>query len=170
MAAERLKRCANIVVVSEELGVHRRLSASVRVGPEQGARLVAETMLRLPALFAVPYQRTALRPDAPSPYGWNLARGHGRAPTHHPRLSASQQSEYDEQTLAGHMQQQAVGARQVGRRDFADRPTVAKQVNAHPIKHSDRLMEAAQWRESGLRARGNAYCTQMYPDRLGGFG
>ena len=42
------------------------------------------------------------------------------------------------------MQQQAVGARQVGRRDFADRRTVANQVNAHPMKHSARLMKAAQ--------------------------
>jgi hypothetical protein len=50
-----------------------------------------------------------------------FARGHGRALAHHPRLSASQQSECDEQILAGHMQRQAVGARQIGRRDFADR-------------------------------------------------
>ena len=44
------------------------------------------------------------------------------------------------------MQQQAVGARQVSvdRRNFADRRTVAKQVNAHPISHSDLLMKASQ--------------------------
>ena len=65
------------------------------------------------------------------------------------------------------MQQQAVGARQVGRRDFADRRTVAKQVNevnAHPIKHSDRLMKAAQCVKARKWASGKGWGCLLYPD------
>ena len=42
------------------------------------------------------------------------------------------------------MQEQANGAGQVGRRNFADRRAVAKQINTDPMKHSDLLMKVAQ--------------------------
>jgi len=42
------------------------------------------------------------------------------------------------------VQEQANGAGQVGRRNFADRRAVAKQINTDPMKHSDLLMKVAQ--------------------------
>jgi hypothetical protein len=50
-----------------------------------------------------------------------IARGHGRAPTHGPRLPASQQPERHQQILAGNVQDQANRTRKAGRRDSAGR-------------------------------------------------
>jgi hypothetical protein len=53
------------------------------------------------------------------PYGWNHAGRDGRTSTDHPRLPAPQQSSYHQQILAGDIEDEAVGAGEIGRGDFA---------------------------------------------------
>ena len=68
-----------------------------------------------------------------SAHGRKHAGRDGRTPTHHPRLSAPQQSERDQQIFAGHVGDQAVGAGQTGRRNLAYRVVVAEQNHTHSI-------------------------------------
>jgi len=53
-------------------------------------------------------------------FGWNHAGGDGRTSTHNPRLLAAQQPSCHEQVPAGDIEDQTLGAGQIGRRDFAD--------------------------------------------------
>ncbi len=55
-----------------------------------------------------------------SALGWNDAGGDGRTPTHNPRLLAAQQPSCHEQIPAGDIEDQTLGAGQIGRRYSAD--------------------------------------------------
>jgi len=55
-----------------------------------------------------------------STFGWNDASGDGRTSTHNPRLLAAQQPSRHEQVPAGNLEDQTLGARQIGRCYFAD--------------------------------------------------
>src|SRR5579871_5101738 len=55
-----------------------------------------------------------------SALGWNHARGDGRTSTHDPRLLAAQQPPCHEQVPAGDIEDQTIGAGQIGRCHFAD--------------------------------------------------
>ena len=55
-----------------------------------------------------------------SAHGGNYVGGNGRTSAHDPRLPAAQQPSCHEQVLAGNIEDQAPGAGQTGRRDFAD--------------------------------------------------
>ena len=55
-----------------------------------------------------------------SAHGGNYAGGDGRTSAHNPRLLAAQQPSCHEQVPAGDIEDQTLGTRQIGRRDFAD--------------------------------------------------
>ena len=55
-----------------------------------------------------------------SALGWNYAGGDGRTSAHDPRLLAAQQPACHEQVPAGNIEDQTLGAGQIGRRDLAD--------------------------------------------------
>jgi len=55
-----------------------------------------------------------------SALGWNHAGGDGRTSAHDPRLPAAQQPSCHEQVPAGNIEDQTLGAGQIGRRYFAD--------------------------------------------------
>ena len=55
-----------------------------------------------------------------SAFGWNYAGGDGRTSAHDPRLLAAQQPSCHEQVSAGNIEDQTLGAGQIGRRYFAD--------------------------------------------------
>jgi len=55
-----------------------------------------------------------------STFGRSRAGGDGRTSAHNPRLLAAQQPSCDEQVSAGDIEDQTLGAGQIGRRYFAD--------------------------------------------------
>jgi hypothetical protein len=55
-----------------------------------------------------------------SAHGGNHVGGDGRTSAHNPRLLAAQQPSCHEQVPAGDIEDQTLGTRQIGRRDFAD--------------------------------------------------
>lgn len=81
-----------------------------------------------------------------SAHGGNDAGRDGGAPAHHPRLPASQQSSRHQQISAGDVQQQAAGARQIGRRHTAAWSTAGQETNPGPVRFGTRLNRAGEVR------------------------
>ena len=68
-----------------------------------------------------------------SAHGRVHAGGHGRTPTHDPRLLASQQSACNQQVSSGNDEEQALGAGQTGGCHLAEGYFVGKQVKPNPV-------------------------------------
>ena len=75
-----------------------------------------------------------------SAHGGNHVGGDGRASAHNPRLLAAQQPSCHQQVPAGDIEDQTLGTRQIGRRDFADGSFAEDKPN--PM--------SAVWNRSGM--------------------